>query len=312
MTTTKRIPVQTVQASLTKVADALARPQVAQQGVDLERLRTELDGATGKGHATVASEFVAQAGTVFAGRTQRADGSGGISTDLTPARSLSATEATQARALVEHAAQRVGELGGASGSVDWNTAFGIADNPRSALGAPASKSDAVVLGLVQVAFQEALGPDFAGRKATATEPLQWRKDGPLEPTRPTAGESNPRVAVENRITATAYEHAKGEHGPEAIAWAFREKLLDVLIDKKSTPLGADREPVEMHAALRDAEKSLLALLPGLRDRLTRNPHLDDGEVKALLGTDDLQRFASEARKRIEQRVGPYDDFVWHS
>ncbi|MBX7099120.1 MAG: hypothetical protein K1X89_15525, partial [Myxococcaceae bacterium] len=67
MTTTKRIPVQTVQASLTRVADALARPDVATKGVDLERLRAELDGAAGAGRATVASGFVAQAGTAFAG-----------------------------------------------------------------------------------------------------------------------------------------------------------------------------------------------------------------------------------------------------
>lgn len=311
MTTTKRIPVQTVQASLTRVADALKRPDVATKGVDLEQLRTELDGAKGAGHATVASEFVAQAGTAFAGRTQRRGGSSDWQTDLTPARSLSGAEAQQARALVEHAATRVAELGGSSGAVDWNTAFGIADNPRAALGAPSNKNDAIVLGLVQVAFQEALGQDFGSTKATETVPLQWRKDGPLQPARQAADDSNPRVFLNNRITATAYEHAKGEQGPEAISWAFREKLLDVLQARGNTPLAEGREPVEMQQALRDAERSLFAKLPGMRERLTQNPHLDDGEVRALLGTDDLERFSAEAKKRVEQRVGAWDDFIWY-
>lgn len=112
-----------------------------------------------------------------------------------------------------------------------------------------------------------------------------------------------RVESDKEIRSVTTFHAKSSLGADALAWAFRDLTTD--------PDGGLRH-VDMDRVLTQGEGSempLVVLARGYAARASKG-HLDDGEVKALLATDDLQGFIDSSRARVEARLGG-DFFDWY-
>jgi len=116
----------------------------------------------------------------------------------------------------------------------------------------------------------------------------------------TARTMDERVERDDEIKKVASFHAKTRVGGDALTWAFRDLAtgahgrdavwrMDDLLNGAETgdgaPLLARYRPGDMDAKHRDAG------------------HLDNDEIKYLLGTDDLRGYIQETRAAIEDRVG---------
>jgi hypothetical protein len=89
-------------------------------------------------------------------------------------------------------------------------------------------------------------------------------------------------------------HTKTELGGEAVTWAMREKAVD----------GQALSEEALHQKLVDAETGFLSRLPLLGALASSDlKHLDDGEVKKMLGTGDLAAFVAETKARVETKLG---------
>ncbi|MEW5738194.1 MAG: hypothetical protein AB1938_04675 [Myxococcota bacterium] len=109
-----------------------------------------------------------------------------------------------------------------------------------------------------------------------------------------------RKTGERDLQVAASLHAATPDGAEAIAWAYRAVLVDP--SKHFDYQSADR-------ALKKAETSFLAHLPIIGRNATKKGHLDDGEVKKFLGTDDLAKFVRQKKAEVEARVGDYQKWL---
>ncbi len=120
-----------------------------------------------------------------------------------------------------------------------------------------------------------------------------------------ADKVDPRRGLELNIVGQAERHCATALGRDAVQWAYREMATRHAIS-------SDDVWTIMDMNLADAERSLLRFIPLFgRDLASGDgPHLDDAEVKRLLGADDLASFAQKAQASVEKRLGmAYADWV---
>ncbi|GIW71053.1 MAG: hypothetical protein KatS3mg102_0595 [Planctomycetota bacterium] len=111
-----------------------------------------------------------------------------------------------------------------------------------------------------------------------------------------------RRALDRSIVEAALHHAATPQGQDAIIAAYRDLVT------RGGSLSLPQAGRELEQAERNPLVRLIRRLPVFR-RHTAG-HLSDAEVRRLLGTDDLVRFAAERNAAIEARLGGRYEEQW--
>lgn len=117
-----------------------------------------------------------------------------------------------------------------------------------------------------------------------------------------ADKKEERASLDNRITFLADYHCQSKLGADAVSWAYRLEAAQGYMDTWAME--------EMSQSLKDAESSIMSLVPLTKKDASHENHLSDAEVKAFLGVSDLGAYIEETKAEIENELGQsYDDYL---
>lgn len=153
----------------------------------------------------------------------------------------------------------------------------------------------------------ALGDDLAGRLADAAVRgvmIDYRAQlaGWQQALNGVADQVDPRRGLHVNIDGRAEQHCETKLGRDAVRWAYRKLAVDDGLSSEDVWGRMDRD-------LKGAERSLLRFVPFLGGD-DHGPHLNDGEVKKLVGRQDLAAFVADTKAAVEAKLGrSWDDWV---
>jgi hypothetical protein len=112
-----------------------------------------------------------------------------------------------------------------------------------------------------------------------------------------------RTQIDEELVSMAKHHCRYKLGREAITWAFRELATagkEYVVEQRMDTILTRAENKNLTPFER------MAMGDDVPDGARKKGHLNNTEVKHLLGVDDLEQFIAETKARVEARVGDYE------